>query len=197
MAAKSPITRTASVVSPAQPYQYRRRELTEPDWTRFPGWRTVTPAEWASAQWQRAHCVKSVKQLHDVLGDMAPEEFYADLAEDMQTHATMSMLLPPQMLNTMLPHEPSWPMSLIKSDPVRRYMLPIASDRHRVAQSPPRQPRFPARARHVGGGGADPSLPNQGTGRVGLYLSAVLRTLHPDGPGRHLYPDGHQAAARG
>jgi lysine 2,3-aminomutase len=141
MAAKPPIPRTASVVSPVQPYQYRRRELTEPDWTRYPGWRTVTPAEWSSAQWQRTHCVKSLKQLHDVLGDMAPEEFYADLAEDMQTHATMSMLLPPQMLNTMLPQEPSWPTFSIKHDPVRRYMLPIASDRHPEWPSHPRASR--------------------------------------------------------
>ena len=27
-----------------QPYEYRRRELVEPDWTRFPGWRDVTPS---------------------------------------------------------------------------------------------------------------------------------------------------------
>ncbi len=43
-----------------QPYPYRRTELVEPDWRRFPGWRDVTEAEWASAQWQRAHCVKNV-----------------------------------------------------------------------------------------------------------------------------------------
>ena len=29
-----------------QPYEYRRRPLTEPDWTRFPGWRGVTREEW-------------------------------------------------------------------------------------------------------------------------------------------------------
>ena len=46
-----------------QPYPYRRPDLVEPDWTRFPGWRDVTAEEWASVQWQRAHCVKNVKQL--------------------------------------------------------------------------------------------------------------------------------------
>ena len=25
-----------------QPYPYRRVELVEPDWTRFPGWKDVT-----------------------------------------------------------------------------------------------------------------------------------------------------------
>ena len=33
----------------------------------------------ASAQWQRAHCVKNIKQLRSVLGDTVGEEFYADL----------------------------------------------------------------------------------------------------------------------
>jgi lysine 2,3-aminomutase len=46
-----------------QPYRYRHRELVEPDWTRLPGWRDVTEQDWASAQWQRAHCVKNVRQL--------------------------------------------------------------------------------------------------------------------------------------
>lgn len=41
----------------------------------------------------------------------------------------MSMLLPPQMLNTILPTNATWPTSSIKTDPVRRYMLPVHSDR--------------------------------------------------------------------
>jgi len=53
-----------------QPYPYRRVELVEPDWTRFPGWKDVTAEEWASAQWQRAHCVKNLGQLRDLLGDL-------------------------------------------------------------------------------------------------------------------------------
>ena len=51
-----------------QPYQYRRRELAEPDWRRLPGWPGVTAAEWESAQWQRAHCVKNARQLRAVIG---------------------------------------------------------------------------------------------------------------------------------
>jgi lysine 2,3-aminomutase len=41
-----------------QPYHYVHRPLVEPDWTRLLAWRDVTAQEWASAQWQRAHCVK-------------------------------------------------------------------------------------------------------------------------------------------
>src|SRR5262245_59342054 len=86
-----------------QPYEYRRTELVEPDWTRFPGWRDVTRAQWESAQWQRVHCVKNVKQLRTVLGSLVGESFYADLEADQKQMATMSMLVPPQMINTMVP----------------------------------------------------------------------------------------------
>jgi lysine 2,3-aminomutase len=118
-----------SVVSQGQPYAPHRRPLTEPDWTRFPGWRAVTAEQWRSAQWQRAHCVKNVTQLRTVLGDLIDERFYADLVADQQHHATMSMLLPPQMLNTMSP-DAAPDTERLYADPVRRYMLPVASDRH-------------------------------------------------------------------
>jgi lysine 2,3-aminomutase len=115
-------------VAEGQPYEYRRRELVEPDWTRFPGWRGVTAAQWASAQWQRANCLKNPAQLRAVLGELVEDRFYEDLAADQQTTATMSMLLPPQMLNTMAPDGPVTTEALY-ADPVRRYMLPVASDR--------------------------------------------------------------------
>ncbi|MFC0531916.1 KamA family radical SAM protein [Phytohabitans kaempferiae] len=105
-----------------QPYEYRRRELVEPDWARFPGWRDVTREQWESAQWQRAHCVKNPKQLHAVLGALVPDAFYDDLAHDQGSSATMSMLVPPQMLNTMSTED-------FYGDPIRRYMIPVASDR--------------------------------------------------------------------
>jgi lysine 2,3-aminomutase len=116
-----------------QPYPYRQVELVEPDWTRFPGWKDVTAEEWESVQWQRAHCVKNVKQLQALMGDLVDERFYADLERDQQERATMSMLVTPQMMNTMMSHdEPAGPGSLTEAmyaDPVRRYMLPVFSDR--------------------------------------------------------------------
>ncbi|HEY0949374.1 lysine 2,3-aminomutase [Nocardioides sp.] len=116
-----------------QPYPYRRVELVEPDWTRFPGWRDVTREEWESVQWQRAHCVKNLRQLRELLGDLLDERFYADLERDQAERATMSMLVPPQMMNTMAPDvAPAGPGSLTEAfyaDPVRRYMIPVFSDR--------------------------------------------------------------------
>jgi lysine 2,3-aminomutase len=132
-----------------QPYVYRQRELVEPDWTRLPGWSQVTPAEWADVQWQRAHCVKNVRQLHDVMGDLIEERFYADLERDQAERATMSMLVPPQMLNTMVPSTSAAGMprpgagftTAFYADPVRRYMLPVFSDRRTDWPSHPKAQR--------------------------------------------------------
>jgi KamA family protein len=130
-----------------QPYGYARRELAEPDWRRLPGWAGVTRAEWESAQWQRAHSVKNLRQLRDVLGDGLAESCYADHERDQRERATMSMLLPPQLLNTIAPTVSPSTVSASTvsastvsagtasfteawySDPVRRYMLPAFSDR--------------------------------------------------------------------
>jgi len=115
-----------------QPYTYVRKELSEPDWRRYPGWATVAESEWRDAQWQRAHSVKNIGQLRAVTGDLLEERFYADLAADQQQRATMSMLLPPQMLNTMAPNcapERRKFTEVFYADPIRRYMLPVLSDR--------------------------------------------------------------------
>ncbi|MGE5827587.1 MAG: hypothetical protein ACM30G_04385 [Micromonosporaceae bacterium] len=61
-----------------QPYQYVRTTLVEPDWTRLPGWRTVTREQWHDAQWQRAHCIKNPRQLRAAVGDLLTESFHAD-----------------------------------------------------------------------------------------------------------------------
>jgi lysine 2,3-aminomutase len=110
-----------------QPYVYTRLELVEPDWRRVPGYREVTASQWGDAQWQRAHCVRNPRQLRAVLGDLVADEFYADLALDAERYATMPILVPPQMLNTMCPN--GFSTEALYADPVRRYMLPVASDR--------------------------------------------------------------------
>ncbi|AXH97868.1 KamA family radical SAM protein [Ornithinimicrobium avium] len=122
-----------------QPYVYQHRELVEPDWTRFPGWREITAEQWEDVQWQRVSCVKNLRQLRTLMGDLLTEEFYEDLEKDQQLRATMSMLVPPQMMNTMV-SEMTWPDGRMPApgeeftrafyaDPVRRYMLPVLSDR--------------------------------------------------------------------
>jgi lysine 2,3-aminomutase len=115
-----------------QPYVYRHRELAEPDWRRLPGWADVTAQDWASAQWQRAHCVKNIRQLRQVMGAGLGERFYADLDRDQAERATMSMLVPPQMINTMVPGLAPADADFTEAfyeDPVRRYMIPVFTDR--------------------------------------------------------------------
>jgi lysine 2,3-aminomutase len=106
-----------------QPFEYPlRRAFAEPDWTRLPGYRDVTKEQWENAQWQRAHTVKNLKQLKNALGEFATDDLMADIERDQQERATMSMLIPPQMINTMDELN-------LASDPVRRYMAPVYSDR--------------------------------------------------------------------
>ncbi len=128
---------TVLVERPAgdQPVAYAgRREIAEPDWTRLPAYRDVTGAEWESAQWQRAHCVKNLTQLKAVFGDMLSDALLADIERDQAERATMSMLVPPQMLNTMNERD-------LAGDPIRRYMIPAFSDRDARWPSHPRAER--------------------------------------------------------
>jgi lysine 2,3-aminomutase len=123
MISERPHHREALAHAAEQPFRYPlEREFVEPDWRRLPGYRDVSRDQWESAQWQRAHTVKNLKQLKDALGEFATDEFVADLERDQRERATMSMLLPPHMLNTMDEGD-------LWSDPVRLYMLPVFSDR--------------------------------------------------------------------
>ena len=187
--------------TPASPTPTAASSWSSPTGPASPAGRTSRPPSWASVQWQRAHCVKNVKQLRELIGDLVDERFYADLERDQAERATMSMLVPPQMMNTMVPHAtPAGAGSLTEAfyaDPIRRYMLPVFSrPAHRLALAPARHPRLAARARHVGRRGAHPPLPDQGAGRAAADLPAVLRPLHPDGPGRQLDPGHRQAEVR-
>jgi lysine 2,3-aminomutase len=106
-----------------QPFLYPlEREWVEPDWRRLPGYSGASAAEWESAQWQRAHTIKNLRQLKAALGDLLPDSLLASIERDQAERATMSMLLPPQMLNTMDERD-------LWTDPVRHYMLPAFDDR--------------------------------------------------------------------
>jgi lysine 2,3-aminomutase len=138
---QEPVTPAAAI---DQPYEYARAELVEPDWRRFPGWHGVTDAEWRDAQWQRVHCVRNAKQLRALMGDLLEERFYDDLLADQRELATMSMLLPPQMINTIAPTAGTDPAKVTEAfyaDPIRRYMLPVKSDRDPTWPSHPHSER--------------------------------------------------------
>ena len=106
-----------------QSFHPRAREFVEPDWRRLPGFHDVTPAEWNDARWQRANSAASVAALKKVFGPFLSDGLAADIQRDQHERATMSLLIPPQMLNTMDEHG-------LVEDPVRRYTVPAARDRH-------------------------------------------------------------------
>jgi lysine 2,3-aminomutase len=126
---------TRVVRAAPQPYSYPpRREYREPDWTRLPGYRGVSQADWESALWQRKHTVKNLKELRAAFGELLPETLAASIERDQRERATMSILITPQMLNTMDERD-------LWNDPVRRYMLPAFDDRHPEFPNHPRASR--------------------------------------------------------
>jgi lysine 2,3-aminomutase len=107
-----------------QPFRYPlERPFEEPDWRRLPGYQGVSAVEWENAVWQRKHTVKNLKELRATLGPLLPEDLAQSIERDQRERATMSVLVPPHMLNTM-------DVGNLWADPVRRYMLPAFDDRH-------------------------------------------------------------------
>jgi lysine 2,3-aminomutase len=118
-----------------QPFQYPlKRDFVEPDWTRLPGYKNVSKAQWESALWQRQNSVKSVKELKSVLGDALKDDVAQEMLDDQKDFATMSILVPPQMVNTINEKD-------LRHDPVRRYMFPMSSDRHKEWPNHPKASR--------------------------------------------------------
>jgi lysine 2,3-aminomutase len=118
-----------------QPFAYPlERAYVEPDWTRLPGYAEVTTEQWESAQWQRAHTVKNLGELREALGPSLTDDLLEDIRADQERRATMSMLLPPQMINTMDERD-------LRNDRVRRYMAPALSDREAEWPSHPMSSR--------------------------------------------------------
>jgi lysine 2,3-aminomutase len=121
--AASPTASIGRAHAADQPYRYPPvRDFVEPDWRRLPGYRDVTEKEWLSARWQRLHTVKNLDELRRVFGPLLPDALAESIARDGRERATMSMLVPPQMLNTMNELD-------LWGDPIRRYMLPAFDDR--------------------------------------------------------------------
>ncbi len=118
-----------------QPFKYPLdRAFVEPDWTRLPGYRGVSTADWESALWQRKNSVKNLRELKEALGALLSDELALDLERDQRERATMSILITPHMLNTLDERD-------LRQDPLRRYMLPAFSDRRTDWPSHPRASR--------------------------------------------------------
>ncbi|HVI22363.1 MAG TPA: lysine 2,3-aminomutase [Myxococcales bacterium] len=118
-----------------QPFRYPlERAFLEPDWTRLPGYRGVSRADWESALWQRKNTVKNLAELKEALGKHLTDDLAASIERDIRERATMSMLVTPHMINTMDEND-------LWGDPLRRYMLPAFDDRRTDWPSHPKASR--------------------------------------------------------
>lgn len=121
--------------SASQPFKYPlQRQFVEPDWNRIPGFKGTSTADWESALWQRKHTVKNLKELKAVFGPLLPDTLAASIEKDQLERATMSILITPHMLNTMVVDD-------LWNDPLRRYMLPAFDDRNTAWPNHPRASR--------------------------------------------------------
>lgn len=106
-----------------QPYPYKfKSDFFEPDWKRIPGYKDVSEADWNNAKWQRKNSVQNLAQFKTTLGALLKDDLAQDIEKDMKQAATMSMMIPPQMINTMVVED-------LRSDPIRKYMAPAFSER--------------------------------------------------------------------
>ncbi len=106
-----------------QPYPYKyESHFEEPDWTRLPGYKNVTKDEWESSLWQKRNFIQSVDKMKAVFGPKMSDKLALDILKDQAERSTMSMLIPPQMINTMNEND-------LEHDPIRLYMAPAFSDR--------------------------------------------------------------------
>ena len=118
-----------------QPFKYPLdRAFVEPDWTRLPGYRGVTRAQWEDATWQRKNTVKNLGELKEALGPLLSDQLAKDIGRDQKERATMSILITPHMINT-------FDVRDLYADPLRRYMLPAFSDRRTDWPSHPKASR--------------------------------------------------------
>lgn len=124
-----------SAVNQKQPYKYSYNpDFVEPDWKRLPGYANVSQKDWEDAMWQRRNSVKDLAGLKAVFGSYLTDAVALDILRDQKDRATMSMLVPPQMINTMNEKD-------LANDPIRRYMVPMFSDRDPVWPSHPHSAR--------------------------------------------------------
>src|SRR4029077_18865063 len=83
---------------------------------------------------QRQNSVKDLAELKEAFGSFLPEDLAASIEKDQRERATMSILVTPQMINTMNERD-------LWGDPVRRYMLPALADRRTDWPSHPKATR--------------------------------------------------------
>ena len=103
----------------------------------------------------------------------------------------MSMLIPPQMINTMEEHD-------LRHDRVRNYMAPALSDRQTEWTSHPMSSRDSLHEADMWAvEGLTHRYPTKVLAELIPTCPAILRPLHADGPGRQRHAAGAEVQVRG
>jgi len=96
------------------------RNLREDEfWRVIPGFREVSAAEFNTHQFQSRHSVTNPRQLRELIGSLAPESFYEDLAAGLR-RAPMALRISPYLLSLIDWSDPV-------HDPIRTQFLPLGS----------------------------------------------------------------------
>ena len=96
------------------------RQLLQGDfWRRIPAYRAVMPGEFLDYRFQMKHTITRADQLAKVVQDLAPQSFYADVAEGF-ARAPMSVRISPYLLSLIDWDDPY-------QDPIRRQFIPVGS----------------------------------------------------------------------
>ncbi len=105
---------------PVDPVTLEHRNLLDGEWWRaLPGYSDVDEATFIDHKWQSKNSATSLKRLRKAVGDLASEEFYADV-EDGLRRAPMSVRVSPYLLSLI-----DWDNPY--DDPLRRQFVPVGS----------------------------------------------------------------------
>ncbi len=96
------------------------RALREDEfWRVLPGFRHVSAAEFQTHTFQARHSVTNLRQLRELVGPLAPEAFFDDLAAGLK-RAPMALRISPYLLSLIDWDDPF-------HDPIRTQFMPLAS----------------------------------------------------------------------
>ena len=166
-----------SVSCPKDKCDARRRSWTSPIATAAASWSSPTGGgcrvgatsptpSGAQRSGSGRTASRTSRQLRAVYGDLLDERFYADVERDQAERATMSLLMPPQMVNTMVPDRGADHRGDVRRPGPPLHAAGVHRPRPGLAEPPAGQPRLAARGGDVGGRGADPPLPDEGARRA-------------------------------
>jgi len=96
-----------------------RNLRTDEFWRHLPGFRAVPAAEFQTHAFQSRHSVTNPRQLRELLGSLAPESFFDDLAAGLR-RAPMALRISPYLLSLIDWNDPF-------HDPIRTQFLPLGS----------------------------------------------------------------------